>query len=119
MPRSTPGGPAAAGPASYVKTRAQEAHRADLGAKIQEITDQYILQKGVDPDSTAGQIIEPYVIGTTWVDHLWNIHGVDDRSVDQCVQDSLECPHHSLHFGDGKRIADQLRPPQKSTSCGG
>ncbi len=39
--------------------------------KAGKAADDYMEQKGVDPSSAAGQVVKPYVVGTTVVDDQW------------------------------------------------
>ena len=113
-------------PASYVKSKASEALRSSLGDKIEKITDLYLTTKGVEPTSNQGEFIKPYVVGTTWVDHNWGLRGyrhsyahrADNKSVSECVQDALNCSHHTQHFGDAKRMAPAWKP-SRATRHGG
>ena len=106
-------------PASYVKGMADVANQSPLGDKIGQISDKYLILKGISPESMEGLIMKPYVVGTTWVDHLWGIHWIDQKSVDECVQDCLDCAHHNLHFGDAQNIYNQSLPPVRSRIFGG
>ena len=112
-------GPVMACPASYVKDMAATALNSNLAGKFDAIADQYLTAKGVSPTSSEGAFIKPYVIGTTWVDHGWNIHRIDNKSVAQCVQDCLGCNHHNQHFGDGRNLYQQSLPPSRSVAHGG
>ena len=123
---------ATACPASYVKKRAQDARKCHLGDKINQIADKYMTEKGVDPTSSQGQVIKEYVVGTTLVDHEWATRGrrvffffrskrghrVDNKSVDECVQDAMKCSHHAQHFGDGVRAGGVPITPQASSMGG-
>ena len=132
-------------PASYVKSEAKRAMKSNLGKKIAEVSDKYMLKLGVDPESAGGQIVRPYVIGTTFVDHedakymsgfsaaaqaasygsvaqnlQMGVHRIDNKSVDAAVRDCMNCYHHKEHFGDGKQKAGKLLLRKKqSNSYGG
>ena len=118
--------PAMACPASYVKSKAKDALKSNLGTKFSQIADRYMTLKGVNPTSAQGLAIKPYVVGTSWVDHTWGLnnprfgwgHRIDQKSVAQCVQDCLGCTHHSQHFGDGNRNF-QFANPSQASSFGG
>ena len=66
------GGLAVACPASYVKSLADQNKGTDLYDKSEQIADKYMTDRGMDPDSVAGQITRPYVIGTTLAEHDLN-----------------------------------------------
>ena len=104
-------GSAVACPASYVKRTADRARGTSLHDKATKVADRYMEQKGIDSTSQHADIIRPYVVGTSLVDHRWakwsrRGHTLD-KPTDQCVRDSLNCSHHSQHFGYGKRQADR------------
>ncbi|MBI4614644.1 MAG: hypothetical protein HY720_13620 [Planctomycetes bacterium] len=91
-------------PASYVHGIGNSNMQSNPNGKASQIADRYMTAKGVDPVTPAGQVIKPYVVGTTVVDDQWGIHSMN-KGMDECVQDALNCWHHSQHFGDGAREA--------------
>ncbi len=97
---------ASACPASYVQGIGHQNESNGSAGKAREVADRYMDEKGIPSASAAGQIIRPYVIGTTIVDDQWGIHDLDGKSVDAAVHDCLGCWHHSQHFDDGKRDAE-------------
>ena len=118
-------GTASACAASYVKSQADRNKGTALYDKAAQVADKYMQTKGVDPTSSEGQIARPYVIGTSITDHQfggygilqsstnswgnWSQHSLN-KSVDECVKDSLSCPHHNGHFGDGQAEAKKFNP---------
>ena len=119
--------------ASYVKGLADVNQGTAIYDKASMVADKYMLTKGVDPKSAEGQIAKPYVIGTSLLDHMtsgfgilssssgswgsWSQHSLN-KSVDECVKDSLSCPHHNGHFGDGQAEYRKYNPG-KSQAHGG
>ena len=117
-------GSAMACPASTVLLEADRARETALHDKATRVADKYMEQKGIDSTSSEADIIRPYVVGTSLVDHGVAKQGILfrhphslDKPIDDCVRDSIDCWHHSEHFGDGKRKADQL--PRESQQLGG
>ena len=118
-------GTASACAASYVKYLADSNKGTALYDKASKVADKYMTQKGVDPTSTEGLVAKPYVIGTSLIDHQqsgygilssstnswgnWTQHSLN-KSIDECVKDSLNCPHHNGHFGDGQAEAKKANP---------
>ncbi|MDP7036218.1 MAG: hypothetical protein QF752_17190 [Planctomycetota bacterium] len=62
-------GVASACPASYVKQKAEDNQGTALYDKSAKIADKYMTNRGVNPQSPAGEVTRPYVIGTTLVEH--------------------------------------------------
>lgn len=118
--------PALACPASYVKGVGTSNTATGLDHKASQVAGHYLWARGIDPGSPAGDIIHPYLVGTSLVDdgygrswgrsnnptlHRWRREEVThslDKPIDACVQDALECAHHTMHFGDGVDEAGRL-----------
>ena len=62
-------GTAAACPASYVLQQASDNQGTALYEKASDVAGKYIHNRGIHPNSPAGEITQPYVIGTTLVEH--------------------------------------------------
>ena len=62
-------GTAAACPASYVLQQASDNQGTDLYVKATEVASKYLHYRGMHPNSPAGEITRPYVIGTAIVEH--------------------------------------------------
>ncbi len=139
-------GVAQACPASYVKDLADQNQGTDLYDKAARVADAYLQKKGINPDSAGGEVIKPYVIGTSLQDHQmtsnvgigvlsstqggttynnglfvpgtsgsWSRHYLN-KSVEECVQDCLNCAHHEGHFADGLHYAGQQAPQTPKTN---
>lgn len=122
-------GPTVACPASYVLQQGANCRGTALHEKATEVSRAYMVENGVDVDSPIGHIIEPYVVGTTIVDHHevdnpnwpWG-HAIDDRSIESAVADALKCTHHIQHFTEaGGEVAreTQTSAGQPPTRLGG
>lgn len=98
---------ASACPAAWV----QEVGRKNLANPTHElarrVTDEYLAGRGIPPRSPAGEVIAPYVLGTTIFDHESRLHRLDGKSVEVAVIESLACPHHQEHFGDGRKAVEE------------
>ncbi|MBI4614643.1 MAG: hypothetical protein HY720_13615 [Planctomycetes bacterium] len=110
--------------ASYVHGIGQSNMQSDPGGSASQVADAYMLAKGCDPNSPAGQVVKPYVVGTTVVDGEYP-GGTPTRgrpggdTIDACVQSALDCYHHEAHYGDGAREAGFDPNGMPSTTLGG
>ena len=93
-------GTAAACPASYVLQQASDNQGTDLYAKASDVAGKYLHNRGMHPNSPAGEITRPYVIGTAIVEHEWTQNGsaagnanenidLNRNTVDENVQRAL------------------------------
>ncbi|MBI4614642.1 MAG: hypothetical protein HY720_13610 [Planctomycetes bacterium] len=112
--------PVVACPASYVHDLGQENMQSDPGGAASQVADGYMLAKGCDPTTPAGQVVKPYVVGTTVHDREYpGAPGQSGSTVDECVQDALQCSHHEQHFEDGCDDAGIDPNGTPSTTLGG
>ena len=121
-------GSATACPAYYVQSKADQAKGTWLHKKATRVANKYMEKKGMVSTSSQADIIRPYIVGTSLVEHDWAMRKVRTpfahslkKWLHRCVQDSLRCGHHSRHFRDGKKIAGQLMdaPPSAALNLGG
>ncbi len=113
------GSTAAACPASWVQGVGQRNRTNPSQELALLVSEEYLAARGVPPRSPAGEVILPYVLGTTIFDHESRIHRIDGRSVDQAVREAFDCPHHTEHYGDGKKAVEEGVEPVPTDVRGG
>ncbi len=98
--------------------------------KASDVADGYMTEKGVNPSSPSGQVVKPYVVGTTLVESyavgLADItadpeteNSTYQDQVEQAVQAALGNEHIERHFFDGKTDAADGNDNTGSGSTGG
>jgi hypothetical protein len=138
---------AVACPASYVKWKADQNKGTALHDKATKIADKYMTDRGMNPDSAAGEIAKPYVIGTALVEHDFRNYGgsagdridLNSDSVDEATKKALgqyagqagvassdgnghglapAWHHFNRHFSYGIYVSGQANPGAASGAGG-
>ncbi len=82
-------GAAVACPASYVQGLGQNNTNDPNYQKASQVADGYMNNRGINPQSPAGQQIKPYVTGTGLVEFSWSQNFKPNKTVEQLVDMAL------------------------------